>query len=105
VPLGVTVVPTWSVTNPTSSSVTFAPGQPQVLDGCCPGPVYVDDELLEPGALVEVPPAGAVELAFPLQMHPGMDGPHHLAIPLTAEDGAQETALHVTGDFRADAAT
>jgi hypothetical protein len=44
-----------------------------------------------------VPPGGSVLLQFPLQMHRGMDGPHHLAIPLVAD--GEEAAVHVSGDF------
>lgn len=103
VPLGVTVVPQWTVTNPTPDPVTFVAGQPQVLEGCCPGPIYADEAEVMPGEEIEVPASGSVELAFPLQMHEGMDGPHHLAIPLVTADGGEQTAVHVTGDFSASA--
>jgi len=46
-----------------------------------------------------VPAGGTVLVQFPLQMHPGMDGPHHLAIPLEA--GSEQAALQVTGNFTA----
>jgi hypothetical protein len=101
VALGVTYVPGWTVTNPTDAPVTFLVGQPQVLEGCCPGPVYADGELTEAGEELTVAPGDGVLLQFPLQMHPGMDGPHHLAVPLTAGD--EQTAVHVTGDFTASA--
>jgi hypothetical protein len=101
--LGVTYVPTWTVTNPTAAPVSITTGQPQVLEGCCPGPVYADDAEVLPGDAIEVPASGSVELAFPLQMHPGMDGPHHLTVPLATADGAERTEVHVTGDFTADA--
>ena len=101
VALGVTYVPGWEVTNPTDAAVTFLVGQPQVLEGCCPGPVYADGELTQAGQGLTVAPGGAVLLQFPLQMHPGMDGPHDLAVPLASGD--EQTALHVTGDFTASA--
>lgn len=101
VPLGVTVVPAWRVRNPTDTEVAFAAGQPQVLEGCCPGPVYADGQQVAPGAEIRVPPGGEVLVQFPLQMHPGMDGPHHLAVPLLSGDVQQ--AVHVTGNFTADA--
>lgn len=101
VALGVTYVPGWEVTNPTDEAVSFAVGQPQVLEGCCPGPVYADGELTQAGQEFTVPAGGTMLLQFPLQMHPGMDGPHHLAVRLTA--GAEQTAVHVTGNFTADA--
>lgn len=95
--LGVTYVPEWEVANPTDREVVFTAGQPQVLEGCCPGPIYVDGELTHAGQGFAVPPGGAVVLQFPLQMHRGMDGPHHLSVPLLAE--GQEAAVHVTGNF------
>lgn len=101
VALGVTYVPGWQVTNPTDTAVTFLVGQPQVLEGCCPGPVYADGELTQAGQELTVPPGDEILLQFPLQMHAGMDGPHHLAVPLTSGD--EEAAVHVTGDFTASA--
>lgn len=101
VALGVTYVPSWDVTNPTGEPVTFAIGQPQVLEGCCPGPVYADGELTQADQEVTVPAGGSVRLQFPLQMHAGMDGPHHLTIPLLA--GGSQAGVHVTGNFTADA--
>jgi hypothetical protein len=97
VALGVTYVPGWTVTNPTDQAVSFAVGQPQVLEGCCPGPVYADGELTQVGQELTVPAGGAVLLQFPLQMHAGMDGPHHLAIPLVS--GVDQTLVHVIGNF------
>jgi hypothetical protein len=97
VALGVTYVPGWTVTNPTDRDVSFAAGQPQVLEGCCPGPVYADGELTQAGQALTVPAGGAVLLQFPLQMHAGMDGPHHLAIPLVSGD--EQALVHVTGNF------
>ncbi|HEX9766559.1 MAG TPA: hypothetical protein VGA36_07325 [Nitriliruptorales bacterium] len=101
VALGVTYVPGWTVANPTDAAVTFLVGQPQVLEGCCPGPVYADGELTQAGQELTVAPGGELLLQFPLQMHPGMDGPHHLAVPLASGD--EQTAVHVTGDFTASA--
>jgi hypothetical protein len=99
VALDVTYVPGWQITNPTDTAVALQVGQPQVLEGCCPGPVYADGELTRPGQEITVPPGSGLLLQFPLQMHVGMDGPHHLAIPLAS--GNEQTALHVTGDFTA----
>ena len=103
VALGVTYVPGWEVTNPTDRELAFTAGQPQVFEGCCPGPVYANGELTQAGQRFTVAPGGTVLLQFPLQMHPGMDGPHHLAIPLQA--GSEQSALHVTGNFAATAST
>lgn len=55
----------------------------------------------EAGQSVVVPAGDAVTLQFPLQMHPGMDGPHHLAIPLLAGEGSG--TVDVIGNFTADA--
>ncbi len=95
--LGVTYVPAWEVTNPTDRELTFAASQPQVLEGCCPGPVYADGELTQVGQELIVAPGSSVLLQFPLQMHAGMDGPHDLAIPLQAD--GEQAALQVTGNF------
>ena len=101
VALGVTYVPGWTVTNPTDTTVTFIVGQPEVIEGCCPGPVYADGELTQAGQELTVGPGDELLLQFPLQMHPGMDGPHHLAIPLVSGD--EQAAMHVTGNFTASA--
>lgn len=103
VPLGVTYVPGWEVTNPSADEVVVNVGQPQVLEGCCPGPVYVDGKLIEMGEAVPVPAGGQVLVQFPLQMHPGMDGWHDLVVPLEAD--GEQAPLRVTGDFTADART
>jgi hypothetical protein len=95
--LGVTYVPGWEVTNHTDREIAFTAGQPQVLEGCCPGPIYVDGELTQADQRFAVPPGGSVLVQFPLQMHAGMDGPHHLAIPLLAD--GEQAAVHVTGNF------
>ena len=59
--------------------------------------MYADGELTQAGQRFIVPPGGAVLLQFPLQMHPGMDGPHHLVIPLEAD--GQQAVVQVTGNF------
>lgn len=97
VELGVTYVPGWEITNPTGAAVTFTVGQPQVLEGCCPGPIYADGELTAAGQQLTVPAGATLVLQFPLQMHPGMDGPHHFTVPLASGD--EVTAVHVVGDF------
>lgn len=101
VPLNVTVVSRWEVANPGDAPVAFTVGQPRVHEGCCPGPVYVDGAEVAAGGSVTVAPGTEVTVQFPLQMHPGMDGPHHLTVPLQAGDSA--TDLHVTGNFTATA--
>lgn len=100
--LGVTYVPGWDVVNPTTEDLVVTVGQPQVLEGCCPGPVYVDGDLVDVGATVTVPAGAQVLLEFPLQMHPGMDGWHDLAVPL--EVAGEQAAVRVTGDFSPEAA-
>jgi hypothetical protein len=56
---------------PDRREVAFTAGQPQVLEGCCPGPIYVDGELTQVDQRFAVPPGGSVLLQFPLQMHRG----------------------------------
>lgn len=102
VPLGVTLVPQWIVSNPGDAAATLTVGQPRVLEGCCPGPVYVDEQEAVPGTTLDVPAGEQVLVQFPLQMHPGMDGPHHLTVPVSSEGEAAD--LHVTGNFTAGAA-
>lgn len=102
VALAVTHVPGWEVTNPTDRDITLTVEQPQVVEGCCPGPIYADGELTQAGQRFTVPAGGDLLLQFPLQMHPGMDGPHHLAVPIAAS--GERAALHVSGNFTADAA-
>ncbi|GGI07732.1 hypothetical protein [Egicoccus halophilus] len=99
VPLDVTVVPSWQVENTGDAEVTFAVGQPRVLEGCCPGPVYVDGVATEPGQPVTLAAGDEAVVDFPLQMHAGMDGWHHLELPLVLSSTGEATALHVTGDF------
>lgn len=99
--LGITYVPDWEVVNTSTEDVRLVVGQPQVIAGCCPGPVYADGELTSAGQQLTVPASGRLTLQFPLQMHPGMDGPHHLIVPLGAGD--ETNAVHVTGNFTADA--
>lgn len=101
VPLNTTIVPRWEVSNPTAEPLSFTVGQPRVLEGCCPGPVYVGDEQVPAGGTVSVDAGSTVTVQFPLQMHPGMDGPHHLTVPLQA--GPASAELHVTGNFTARA--
>lgn len=99
--LDVTYVPEWEVANPSDTEVSFVVGQPQVVEGCCPGPIYVDGELTQAGQEFTVAPGDRMLLQFPLQMHAGMDGPHHLAVPLAS--GSEQAAVHVTGNFTASA--
>lgn len=99
VALGVTFVPAWTVENPTNAPIVMTIGQPQVLTGCCPGPVYVDGALIGADHQVIVRAGSSALVQFPLQMHAGMDGPHHLAVPLTV--GSATATLEVTADFSA----
>lgn len=99
--LDVTYVPQWEVTNPSKAAVTLVVNQPQVLEGCCPGPVYAGGELTHPGQAFTIAPGDRLLLQFPLQMHAGMDGQHHLVLPL--ESGSEQADLTVTGNFTASA--
>lgn len=105
VPLDVTAVPSWTITNPTDRAAAFTTDRAQVLEGCCPSDVHVDGRPVLPGTAVTVPAGGSVVVQLPLQMHLGMDGPHHLLVPVASADGAEHAQLHVTGDFNAAATT
>ncbi|WP_370325127.1 hypothetical protein, partial [Euzebya sp.] len=61
---------------------------------CCPGPLTLDTTALAPGE--------TTTLTFELSMHPGMDGPHDLAVhvPITTADGTEQLTVDVVGDFR-----
>lgn len=95
VPLMMTVKPTWTLRNTSSQTVTLGQPHPEVVKGCCPGPLTLGATTLAAGA--------STTLDFPLQMHPGMDGPHdlvvHVPVQPTGADPAT-LALRVTGDFR-----
>ena len=90
VPLDVTVTPTWRLRNTSNATVTLGEPHPEVVEGCCPGTFSFDRTVL--------PPGGETDLRFPLQMHPGMDGPHHFKVHVPVGDEVLELA--VTGDFR-----
>lgn len=92
VPLNTTVVPTWTLEN--TGPVPVSLGQPHatVEEGCCPGPLTYDTDRLDPG--------DSATLTFPLQMHPGMDGPHRFTIHVPIANTDEILALEVTGDFR-----
>lgn len=90
VPLNVTVVPSWTLTNTGSEPVDLGDPHASVIQGCCPGPLQLGTRTLAPGE--------STELTFPLQMHPGMDGPHHFTVhvPVGADDLLE---LQAIGDF------
>ena len=92
VPLDVTVIPTWTLTNTGSETVDLYEPHASVIEGCCPGPLQLGAVTLAPGA--------STELSFPLQMHPGMDGPHHFTVHVPLDpSGTDVLALDVIGDF------
>lgn len=92
VPLMKTVNPTWTLHNTTDGTVTLGEPKATVVTGCCPGPLSLDTRT--------VPPGGHATLAFPLQMHPGMDGPHDFALTVPVGPEGDPLVLGVTGDFR-----
>ncbi len=94
VPLNVAVRPSWVLRNTGAEPVTIGEPQPEVREGCCPGPFTVTTRTIEPG--------GEATLDFELSMHPGMDGWHDLAVhvPLASSTGTETLTLSVTGDFR-----
>ena len=88
VPLNQTVTPTWRLTN--NGSATIALGEPhaEVIEGCCPGPLQVGTSTLKAGESTDV--------TFPLQMHPGMDGPHEFSIHIPVEGNGAKDLLELT---------
>jgi hypothetical protein len=94
VPLMVTVEPTWTLQNTSGDVVALGQPHAEVLDGCCPGPLALGASRLGPGE--------STDLTFPLQMHPGMDGPHDfdVHVPVTSGGATHLLTLGVTGDFR-----
>lgn len=93
VPLNVAVRPEWILTNTGNSPVTFGQPHAQVVKGCCPGPFALSTQTLQPGS--------SATLSFELSMHPGMDGPHDIAVHVPVTDGSSQStlALDVTGNF------
>jgi hypothetical protein len=95
VPLNVAVRPRWTLRNTGSSAVTLGEPKAEVRTGCCPGPLELGHRSLAPGE--------STTLTFELSMHPGMDGPHDLAVHVpVGTEGAPAThlTLGVVGDFR-----
>lgn len=92
VPLDTTVTPTWTITNTGSATVALGEAHASVIEGCCPGPLTYSDPLLEPGE--------STQLAFPLQMHAGMDGPHDFDVHVRYGNGPDDyLTLKVVGNF------
>lgn len=91
VPLNVTVTPTWTLFNQGTETVTFGEPHASVVEGCCPGPLNLSSSSLAPGE--------SAQLTFPLQMHPGMDGPHRFDVHLPVGVDGEYLTLGVTGDF------
>lgn len=92
VPLDTTVTPTWTITNASAQTVSLGEAHASVIEGCCPGPLTYSDTVLEPGE--------SVLLAFPLQMHAGMDGPHDFDVHVPYGDGPDDyLTLRVVGNF------
>jgi hypothetical protein len=83
VALNTTVEPTWTLVNTSDGPVSLGAPHATVLEGCCPGPLSLDDSTLAPGA--------TTMLRFPLQMHEGMDGAHDfdVHVPIATADGEQ----------------
>ena len=88
VPLNKTVTPTWKLTNRGDGDVTLGEPHAEVIDGCCPGPLDIGDPVLGAGE--------STELAFPLQMHRGMDGPHEFRLHVPIERGGEKGLLELT---------
>jgi hypothetical protein len=93
--LNKTVTPTWKLTNESTETVLLGKAHAEVIEGCCPGPLEFDKTRLAPGE--------SAELTFPLQMHPGMDGPHDfdVHVPITRGSSEEIMTLSTTGHFSA----
>ncbi len=91
VPLNVTVMPEWTLTNRSDRPVSLGEPHASVVEGCCPGTLELTATTLAPGA--------SATLSFPLQMHPGMDGPHDFDIHVPIVGSDELLTLGVTGDF------
>lgn len=92
-PLNQTVTPSWTLTNNSNQEVSLGKAHAEVIEGCCPGPLAYGRDILAPGQ--------STELTFPLQMHPGMDGPHEFAVHVPVMSGGEEALLTLTttGNF------
>lgn len=88
VPLNTTVTPTWTLTNNGGGTIALGEPHAEVVEGCCPGPLQIGTPKLKAGE--------STELAFPLQMHPGMDGPHEFSIHIPVERDGEEGLLELT---------
>lgn len=91
VPLDVTVTPMWTITNASSEVVQLGQPHASVVEGCCPGPLTLSDATLEPGE--------SSRMAFPLQMHAGMDGPHDFDVHVPFGESDDYLTLKVVGNF------
>lgn len=91
VPLDITVTPQWTLTNDGSESIALGEPHASVVEGCCPGPLTLTTTTLAPGE--------TARLTFPLQMHPGMDGPHRFDVHVPVGVDGDYLTLGVTGDF------
>ena len=91
VPLNVTVTPTWTLVNDGAEAVSLGEPHATVVEGCCPGPLTLSATSLAPGE--------SAELTFPLQMHPGMEGPHSFDVHVPVGSGDEFLTLGVSGDF------
>ena len=93
-PLNVAVRPEWVLRNTGDTPVTLGQPTPEVLEGCCPGPLSLFGSTIAPG--------GEATLTFELSMHEGMDSRHDIAVhvPVGSAGGTEVLTLQVSGDFR-----
>lgn len=91
VPLNVAVQPTWTLANTGDEAVTFGEPHAEVREGCCPGPLTIDERKLAPGE--------TTTLTFDLAMHEGMDGWHDIAVHVPISETDTPLTMVVTGHF------
>ena len=91
IPLAYAVKPTWTLVNSSVRPVSLGKPQLDIVRGCCPGELVLGTTTLAPGA--------QTTLAFPLQMHPGMDGDHLFRVAVPVEGADTPLVLSVAGDF------
>lgn len=91
IPLAYAVVPTWHLRNSGSEPVTLGQPKVTVVKGCCPSDPVLGTTTLAPGA--------ETTLAFPTQMHEGMDGDHLFRLSVPVSGAGEPLVVSVAANF------